>query len=69
MSRITDKILNDNFTEHDNGYWKVNNETVISCEGHVYTENDNNSLTWYAEVNNVDELKLLLKVLKAPDLI
>ena len=64
MERITDKFLDDHFTPYDTGYWRINNETIISCEGQVYAENDDNSLLWYAEVNNLEELKTLLSVLK-----
>lgn len=62
--RITDKMLDINFKHYDTGYWKINGETVISCEGQVYAENDDNTLVWYAEVNFVDELENLLSVLK-----
>ena len=64
MSRITDKFLDYHFNHYDTGYWRINDETVISCEGQVYVENDDNSLVWYANVDNMEELCLLLRVLK-----
>jgi hypothetical protein len=64
MERITDKFLDDHFTQYDTGYWRIDYTTIISCEGQVYAESHDNTLTHYAEVNNMDELNLLLKVLK-----
>lgn len=67
-NRITDKILDDNFKSHDTGYWRINDEVIISCEGCVYAEDSEGELIFFMQIHFIDELKNLYLLLEKKSL-